>query len=116
MEVPQPGSPRGVEKGKERRRGRGLEVRNTAAGRSHSESEKEKEEKAASRNGSFGARQLWPRNSAGLGRGGDRGGGVSVLSHRRLGGGGRGRAKCWGAVGPVRHLPAGPGQPPQSEA
>lgn len=48
-------------------------------------------------------------------RGGDRGGGVSVP----LSTGGRaegGPRSAGGRVGPAGHLPAGPGQPPQSEA
>lgn len=49
------------------------------------------------------------------GRGGDTGGGVSGP----LSTGGRGEGgprSAGGRVGPARHLPAGPGQPPQSEA
>ena len=84
MEVPQPKSQEGRE-GRERRRSRGLGAKSTAAGPDPGGRVRRKR------------RRWWPggmeasalvscdRNSAGLGLGGDRGGGVSVLPPRQVG-------------------------------
>lgn len=73
-------------------------------------------------------RRRWPRGEWKLQRrpvvtetlpawshGGDGGGGVSV-PHSTGGRVERGPQSAGGRVGPAQHLPAGPGQPPQSEA
>lgn len=87
MEVPQPKSQEGREgrEGRERRRSRGLGAKSTAAGPDPGGRVRRKR------------RRWWPggmeasalvscdRNSAGLGLGGDRGGGVSVLPPRQVG-------------------------------